>query len=529
MPAKPITIIGVLGSILDAGTGPARWEKWRPTVSLFQQEDLLVKSFVLLYQKKYEKMAAQVSDDIRSVSPETKVTLSEFYCADPWDFEEVYSTLHDFVRQYPFEPDAEDYLVHMTTGTHVIQICLFLLTESHQIPGKLIQTTPPKRESGPGTYSIIDLDLSKYDKLASRFQKDSKNDISFLKSGIDTLNSSFNSLIEQIERVAINSKRPLLITGPTGAGKSQLARRIYELKRMRHQVEGKYVEVNCATLRGDMAMSALFGHVRGAFSGALNDRRGLLREADKGLIFLDEVAELGLDEQAMLLRALEEKIFLPLGSDKEVMSDFQLICGTNRDLAAEVEKRNFREDLLARINLWTFRLPGLKDRPEDIAPNLNYELDQFEKSQGTRITFNKEALKRFLTFATSSTALWKTNFRDLNGAVTRMATFASGGRITEEIVNAEINRLSLSWQGSETTSKDSSELDGILTQEQIELIDPFEKTQLEYVIKVCKSSKSISEAGRKLFSVSRNEKKNKNDADRLRKYLSRFAIEWRDL
>ncbi len=526
---KKLTILGVLGSVLDAGTGPGRWEKWRPTISLCQQEDLLVNSFILLYPKKYEKLAHQVVEDIRSVSPETTVTLTEFTCADPWDFEEVYGALHDFVRQYSFDLEHEDYLVHMTTGTHVIQICLFLLSESHQIPGRLIQTMPPKRPSGLGTYSIIDLDLSKYDKIAARFQKDSKSDVSFLKSGIDTRNASFNGLVEQIERVAIHSTRPLLITGPTGAGKSQLARRIYELKRMRHQVNGKFIEVNCATLRGDMAMSALFGHVKGAFSGAMNDRRGLLREADKGLLFLDEVAELGLDEQAMLLRALEEKTFLPLGSDKEVMSDFQLICGTNRDLAAEVQSRKFREDLMARINLWTFRLPGLTERTEDLEPNLEYELEQFERTHGARIAFNKEALKMFLAFATSPEALWKANFRDLNAAVTRMATFSSGGRITVNVVNDEIKRLSSSWRVSEEPSRGASYLDGLLTGEQIDQLDPFDRTQLEYVITICRNSRSLSDAGRKLFSVSRDQKKNRNDADRLRKYLSRFAIEWQDL
>src|SRR5204862_3777135 len=99
-------------------------------------------------------------------------------------------------------------------------------------------------------------------------------------------------------------------------------------------------------------MSALFGHVKGAFTGALKDRAGLLRSADGGVLFLDEIGELGLDEQAMLLRALEEKTFLPLGSDRETQSDFQLIAGTNRDLMAEVNRGLFREDLLCRINLW---------------------------------------------------------------------------------------------------------------------------------------------------------------------------------
>jgi transcriptional regulatory protein RtcR len=100
-------------------------------------------------------------------------------------------------------------------------------------------------------------------------------------------------------------------------------------------------------------MSTLFGHVKGAFTGALRDRAGVLRVADKGVLFLDEIGELGIDEQAMLLRALEEKTFLPLGSDREAHSDFQLIAGTNQDLFADVREGRFREDLLARINLWT--------------------------------------------------------------------------------------------------------------------------------------------------------------------------------
>ena len=122
--------------------------------------------------------------------------------------------------------------------------------------------------------------------------------------------------------------------GPTGAGKSKLARRIYELKKTRQRVTGAFVEVNCATIRGDAAMSTLFGHVRGSFTGALRDRPGLLRAADGGVLFLDEIGELGPDEQAALLRAIEEKQFLPLGADREVRSDFQLIAGTNADLAA---------------------------------------------------------------------------------------------------------------------------------------------------------------------------------------------------
>src|SRR6185503_14636785 len=359
----------------------------------------------------------------------------------------VYGVLHDFARGYEFDTEREEYLIHITTGTHVAQICMFLLTESHYFPAKLIQSSPPppRKMGGPGKFEIIDLDLSKYDRIASRFQQEQKEGVSFLKSGIETRDVAFNRLIDKIEQVAIASSDPLLLMGPTGAGKSRLAKRIYELKRARHQVKGDFVEVNCATIRGDSAMSALFGHAKGAFTGAVGSRPGLLRAADGGVLLLDEIGELGLDEQAMLLRALEEKTFLPLGSDREVKSDFQLIAGTNRNLAEQVRNGRFREDLLARINLWTFHMPGLRDRIADIEPNLNYELEQYARRTGKRVTFSKEARDQFLKFAGSPDAKWNGNFRDLNGAVVRMATLAPGGRITIETANEEIDRLKRAW------------------------------------------------------------------------------------
>ncbi|HEU4386280.1 MAG TPA: RNA repair transcriptional activator RtcR [Blastocatellia bacterium] len=526
---KPITVIGLLGSNLDAGKGAERWERWRPTVALCQHEDLLIRRFELLYQKKFAPLARTVVDDIQTVSPETDVQASEINIDDPWEFEEVYGALHDFALGYQFNEDREDYLVHITTGTHVTQICLFLLTESRHLPAKLIQTSPPppRRRGGPGTFEIIDLDLSRYDRIASRFQQQQKEGASFLKSGIETRNAAFNRLIERIEQVAIASSDPLLLTGPTGAGKSRLAKRIYELRRARHQVKGRFVEVNCATIRGDAAMSALFGHVKGAFTGAVNQRPGLLRAADGGVLFLDEIAELGSDEQAMLLRALEEKVFFPLGSDREVRSEFQLIAGTNRDLFTRVSQGTFRDDLLARINLWTFSLPGLRDRIEDLEPNLNYELELYANRVGKRVSFSREARDRFLKFALSPGAMWTGNFRDLNGAVVRMATLASGGRITTQIVDDEVERLRSSWKPASGGGEDV--LARLMGREKLAQLDLFDREQLTRVVQLCRETATLSEAGRVLFGASRGKKTTVNDADRLRKYLARFGIDWREI
>ncbi len=521
-------VIGLLGSMLDAGFHAKRWEKWRPTVSLCKHKALPIDRYELLFPNTAVDTARCVGTDIVRVSPGTEVRYIEHTPRDPWEFEEVYEMLHDFAVGYPFRPDEEEYLVHITTGTHVQQICLFLLTESRHLPARLVQTSPavPRRRSPDGTYNIIDLDLSRYDRIAARFQTASADAVSFLKSGIATRNPGFNRLIEQIEHVAIQSRDPILLTGPTGAGKSQLARRIFELKKARHQVAGSFVEVNCATIRGDAAMSTLFGHVKGAFTGALKDRAGLLRAADKGVLFLDEVGELGLDEQAMLLRALEEKRFSPLGADSEVSSDFQLMAGTNRDLAAAVVEGRFREDLLARMNLWTFRLPGLAERSEDIEPNLDYELERFAERNSLRVTMSSEVRQRFLGFASGREAKWCANFRDLNACVTRMATLAPGGRITREILDAELERLQRGWTGPRAAEDPLQE---ILPNEVLQDMDLFDRAQLGFVVGVCRESSTLSEAGRRLFGATREKRKVVNDADRLRKYLSRFGLSWSDL
>jgi transcriptional regulatory protein RtcR len=528
----PTVVLGFLGTTIDrAPRGLARWDRWRPTIDLCRHDDLVVSRLDLFVEPAHTSTAHEVVTDIGAVSPETEVVQHALALEDPWDFEEVYGALHDFARAYPFRPDHEDYLVHVTTGTHVAQICLFLLVEARYIPGRLIQVGPPSRRdpSGIGTYSIIDLDLSRYDRLATRFRHEREERVHSLKSGIATRNAAFNTLIERVERVALGSDAPILLTGPAGAGKSQLARRIYDLRRERRALPGAFVEVNCATLRGETATSALFGHRKGAFTGAASDRPGLLRAADGGLLFLDEIGELGLDEQAMLLRALEEGRFLPVGADAEVESRFQMIGGTNRDLRAAVRTGRFREDLLARIDLWTFRLPGLAQRPEDIEPNLDYELQKLERRHGHRVAFNREARERFLEFATSSEARWSGNFRDFNAALTRMATLAHGGPIDVPLATEEIERLREAWRDPDEELHAHDVLDEVLTSEALAAIDRFDRVQLAEVARVCRTSRSLSAAGRVLFAASRARKSSTNDADRLRKYLARFGLAFEDL
>lgn len=523
---KKTVIISLIGTTLDnRGKGKKRWDRWRPTISLCQHEDLIIDRLELLFQPHYQPLANEISQDVQIISTETVVKHNLVNMPDPWDFESVYAELLDFARSYTFNIEKEDYLLHITTGTHVAQICLYLLTEANYLPGRLIQSSPPQKdENVPGHYQIIDLDLSKYDQIASRFSKERDEGTHYLKGGIETKNSKFNQLIEQLEQVSIRSQEAILLTGPSGAGKSLLAKRIYQLKKQRGQLSGALVEVNCATLRGDNAMSALFGHTKGAFTGANTQRNGFLAEADQGLIFLDEIGELGADEQAMLLRAIEDKRFMPFGSDKESSSDFQLIAGTNRDLFQRVEEGLFREDLLSRINLWTYKLPSLKDRIEDLEANIEYELEKNAQKYGTLVSFNTTAKTYYLNYAKSPEALWRCNFRDLNASITRMSTLANGGRINLQVVKDEIDRLKQNWQVNQGIKPETDINEWIE-----EPIDLFDEYQLAAVIKVCQQSSTAADAGRKLFNISRQNKTSVNDSHRVSQFLNKFKLDFKKI
>lgn len=183
------TVIGFVGSVMDKGNNDKRWLRWRPTLSLLMHDELQIDELVLLYDREHYGLLKQIKADTELLSPNTQITGKQISIKDPWDFSEVYGVLYDFVKSYQFNDNC-NYLLHITTGTHVAQICWYLLIDAHYLPAKIIQSSPIKSRQPQGEYRIIDLDLSQYDNLRVRFYNEQNKNWQTLKSNIATKNLS---------------------------------------------------------------------------------------------------------------------------------------------------------------------------------------------------------------------------------------------------------------------------------------------------------------------------------------------------
>jgi len=214
----------------------------------------------------------------------------------------------------------------------------------------------------------------------------------------------------------------VLITGESGVGKEVLARAVhYQSLR----AGGPFIKVNCAAMPESLIESELFGHEKGAFTGALKTRRGKFELADNGTLLLDEIGEMPLTAQSKLLRVLQERIVVRVGGDDEIKVDVRVICTTNRDLKKEVKNKNFREDLYYRLNVVPVHIPPLRERTEDIPDLLNYFIGKFNEENGYAV---EEASDETITMLQEYS--WPGNIRQLENAIERAMVFCKSGILT---------------------------------------------------------------------------------------------------
>ncbi|MFG0254901.1 MAG: sigma-54-dependent transcriptional regulator [Rhodopirellula sp. JB053] len=226
-------------------------------------------------------------------------------------------------------------------------------------------------------------------------------------------------VMEIVERVA-PSNTSVLITGESGTGKEIIARAIHK----RSQRSSKKLQViDCTAIPDSLFESALFGHVKGSFTGAVKDQAGQLKAADGGTAFFDELGELPLVSQSKLLRVIQEQTFTPVGEDKPVRVDTRFLCATNRDLQAEVDADRFRRDLFYRLAVIHIELPPLRQRGDDILLLAEYFLNQLRTSGSSVLGFSAETLDCFRRYR------WPGNIRELRNVIERSLTLAKGDRV----------------------------------------------------------------------------------------------------
>ncbi len=247
--------------------------------------------------------------------------------------------------------------------------------------------------------------------------------------GMLTASPQMRAFFQLLERVA-QTEATVLVRGRTGTGKELVAKALHLVSR---RSEGPFKAINCATLTSELLASELFGHVRGAFTGAVRDRKGLFALADGGTVFLDEVAEISPRNQARLLRVLQERTFVPVGGTEAITVDVRIVSATNKALRKEVAAHRFREDLMYRLRVVPLFLPPLVERDGDIEALAWHFIEQFNKRGQRRVeSIDEEALRLMRSYD------WPGNVRELSNLVELAFAIGIGPTLTEDELPPEL-------------------------------------------------------------------------------------------
>ena len=287
-------------------------------------------------------------------------------------------------------------------------------------------------------------------------------------SGVVARSDKMQKVLEEISRIARTDSTVLLL-GESGTGKDLIAKTIHLAS---DRKEKAFVAINCAALPEPLLESNLFGHEKGAFSGAIRNVRGLFLQAHEGTIFLDEIGDMPLSIQAKILRVLQERQFYPVGSEKLVEVDVRIITATNKDLEEQVKQGLFREDLYYRIHVIPVQLPPLRDRKEDIPPLVERFVEKFSNQVRKEIKgLTPQAMQKLLLYD------WPGNIRELENVIEYACAMTDKELITEDLI---------------------LQTKGVVSQEPLkplkEARDAFEKSYLIYLLEICKGK--VTEAAR---------------------------------
>lgn len=431
--------------------------------------------------------AMKTADAIRANYSKTAVELYSVNLDDPIDYQALLRGIRGHIPALLREEPPPEYLVLLSPGSPQMHSSWFMLVASGEIPARLCQTRQPQFinpakgwgpvvEIDPRASWFPDLVVHRHDIKAP--SKSEPEDITkaLEDAGIIGSQKTIQYIIDQAVKPAM-SDETICIFGESGTGKELLARFIHHMSRRRHHT---FLDVNCATLPENMIETELFGHEKGAFTGATERKPGKFELAEGGTLFLDEIGDMSLAAQVKILRAIQNKSIHPLGSKnakpKEV--NVRILTATNKHLGDMVKKGLFREDLYHRLNVFPMTLPPLRERREDIAILANYFVEKKIGEQGEKKRLTNDAVNLLSKYS------WPGNIRQLKNAIDRAFILCDDEMITPDhfnLVEEEDNAWSLPEFG------EGFKLDDFLVRYEGEMIQ-----------KAMKMSKSQADAARLL-------------------------------
>jgi transcriptional regulator with PAS, ATPase and Fis domain len=389
----------------------------------------------LLYNYPSDKVGPYLQWLLPKLPQGTELSSRQIRLSSPTAYAEIYpavsAELEALEEKYP---DFQR-VVHLSPGTPAMAAIWILLVKT-SFPAVCIQSwTDPQ-----GRQIVQEVELPF--EIDARFSLDatSRSDerLSRLHETEALADRAFSDIVSQGSlHDALNKARkmalrdvPVLLLGETGTGKELFARAIHEGS-LRHQ--GPFVAVNCGALPRDLAESLLFGHRKGAFTGATRDHEGFFAQADGGTLFLDEVGELPPELQVKLLRVLQERSFIPVGASEPRSSDFRIVAATHRNLQAQVSQGGFREDLFYRLAIGVIKLPALRDRPDDLPALVEALMDSINRELADQPGYRRKKIDDGVINVIIGHD-WPGNIRELRATLLRAAAWSEGDTLTVEEV-----------------------------------------------------------------------------------------------
>lgn len=353
-------------------------EQLGPVLSLVRARSFDM--IILFSTPRTEKNTVATTEALHLSHPKISVEVRDFPAEDPTDYVAILKGLRAHINEICESTPKANYYVSVSSGTPQMHACWILLAACGEIPAHILNVRPERFVSKDRPL-VFEVDLTSSDFPSVRSQ------VCEIKAPY-AIPPDFGMVVKELGIVGDHpamsraleigaglaaSSAPILILGETGTGKELFARFVHRLS---ERPADNFVPLNCAAIPKDLVESVLFGHKKGAFTGAVCDQTGKFDRADGGSLFLDEVGELPVSTQAKLLRVLEDELIEPLGADKAHKVTVRIIAATNQDLGKAIKRGRFREDLYYRLNLGEIRLPPLRERKSDIPKIALHILDR---------------------------------------------------------------------------------------------------------------------------------------------------------